>query len=83
MKPVDVKSRTYIYFNKENNKEDPKLKVGDHVRISKNIKISLQKAMCQIGLKKCLRLIKLKNTACFIKKKKRNYKKQIKQSLDL
>ena len=54
MKPVDVKSRTYIYFNKENNKEDPKLKVGDHVRISKNIKISLQKAMCHIGLKKCL-----------------------------
>ena len=24
MKPVDIKSSTYIDFNKENNKEDPK-----------------------------------------------------------
>ena len=35
MNPVDVKSSVYITFNKENNKEDPKSKVGDHVRISK------------------------------------------------
>ena len=35
MNPADVKSNTYIYFNKENNKEDPKFKVGDYVRISK------------------------------------------------
>ena len=35
MKPVEVKSSKYIDFNKENNKEDPKSKVGDHVRISK------------------------------------------------
>ena len=35
MKPVDVKSSTYINFNKENNKEGPKFKVGDLVRISK------------------------------------------------
>ena len=35
MKPVDAKSITYIDFNKENNKEDPKVEVGDHVRISK------------------------------------------------
>ena len=35
MKPIDVKSSTYIDFNKENNKKDPKLKVGDHVRITK------------------------------------------------
>ena len=34
MKPVDVKSSTYIDFNKDNNKEDPKFKVDDHVRIS-------------------------------------------------
>ena len=34
-KPVDVKSRIYIDFNKENNKEGPKFKVADHVRISK------------------------------------------------
>ena len=34
-KPFDVKPRTYIDFNKENTKEEPKLEVGDHVRISK------------------------------------------------
>ena len=33
MKPADVKSITYIDFNKENNKEDPKFKIGNHVRI--------------------------------------------------
>ena len=35
MKPFDVESRTYIDFDKENNKEVPKFEVGDHVRISK------------------------------------------------
>ena len=35
MKPVDVKDDTYIDFKKEINGKDPKLKVGDHVRISK------------------------------------------------
>ena len=35
MKPVDVKSSIYIVFNKENNKEGPKFKFGDYVRISK------------------------------------------------
>ena len=35
MKPVDVKSSTYIDFNKENNKENPKFEVGVDVRISK------------------------------------------------
>ena len=35
MKPVDVKSSTYIDFDKENNKEGPKFKVGDHVKILK------------------------------------------------
>ena len=35
MKPADddVKSSMYIDFNKENNKESPKFKVGDHVRL--------------------------------------------------
>ena len=32
MRPVDVKPSMYINFNKENNKEDPKFKVGDHVK---------------------------------------------------
>ena len=35
MKPVDVKSSSYIDFDKKNNKEGPKFKIGDHVRISK------------------------------------------------
>ena len=35
MKPIDVKANTYIDFGKEVNDNDPKFKVGDHVRISK------------------------------------------------
>ena len=35
MKPIDVKNNTYIDFVKEVNDNDPKFKVGDHVRISK------------------------------------------------
>ena len=42
MKPVDVKSSTYIDFNIENNKEGPQFKIGDHVRIS-NMKIFFKK----------------------------------------
>ena len=36
MKPVDVKDNAYINFGKEVNDKDPKFKIGDHVRISKN-----------------------------------------------
>ena len=35
MKPADVNLSMYIDFNKENNKEGTKFKVGDHVRKSK------------------------------------------------
>ena len=35
MKPIDVKSNTYINIDKEVNDNDPKFKVGDHVRIPK------------------------------------------------
>ena len=35
MKPVDVKSSTYIDSSKEINDKDPKFKIGDIVRISK------------------------------------------------
>ena len=35
MKPVDVKSNTYIEYSKEINNKDPKFIIGDHVRISK------------------------------------------------
>ena len=36
MKSVEVSSRTYDDVNKENDKEDPKFKVGDHVKTSKS-----------------------------------------------
>ena len=39
MKPVDVKDNTYIDFKKQVNDENPKFKVGDHVRIFKYKKI--------------------------------------------
>ena len=35
MKPIDVKSNTYIDSSKEINGKNPKLKVGDNVRLSK------------------------------------------------
>ena len=53
MKPIDIKSSTYIDFNKKNNKDDPKFEVDDHVRISK-YKIFLQIVTFQIDLKKFL-----------------------------
>ena len=75
--PVEVELSTYIDLDKKNNKEDPEFKVGDHVIMQedKNIKIFLQKAMFQIGLKKYLWLEK-KLLKLFIKK---NCKKQIKK----
>ena len=39
MKPVDVKSNTYIDYGKVINNKDPKVKIGDIVRISKDKKI--------------------------------------------
>ena len=35
MKPVDVKSSIYMGFNKKNNKEIPKFKIGHNVKILK------------------------------------------------
>ena len=40
MKPVDVKSSTYIDYSREINDEDPEFKIGDIVRISKYKNIS-------------------------------------------
>ena len=36
MKPIDVKSSTYIDFSIENNDKEPKIEVDDHVRTSKS-----------------------------------------------
>ena len=57
MKPVDVKSSTYIDFSNEVNDKNPKFKIGTTVTI---LKYKKQKAMLQIGLKKFLLLQKLK-----------------------
>ena len=38
MKPSDVKDNTYINFGKEFNDNDPKFKVGDHVKIQKHFR---------------------------------------------
>ena len=35
MKTIDVTSDSYVEYNEDFNKKDPKFKVGDHVRISK------------------------------------------------
>ena len=62
MKPVDVKTNTYIDSSKEINDKDSKFKIGGTIRISK-YKVFLQKVTLQISLKKFLWLKKLKNTA--------------------
>ena len=59
MKPVDVKSDTYIESSKEINNKNRKFKVDDIVRISK-YKNMLVKVTVQIGQKKILWLKKLK-----------------------
>ena len=50
MKPVDVKSSTFIESIEEVNYKDSKFKIGDIVRIS-NIKTFFQKVLLQSGLK--------------------------------
>ena len=35
MKPIDLKSKTYIDFSKEINDKNPKFEIGDIVRILK------------------------------------------------
>ena len=53
MKPFDVKLSIYNDLNKKSNKEGPKFKIDDNVRIL-SIKIFLQKITFQIGVKKFL-----------------------------
>ena len=59
MKPIDCTDNTYFSFGKEVNDNDPKFKVGDHVRISKYKNI-FAKVILQIDLKKFFLLKKLK-----------------------
>ena len=48
MKPTHVKWSTYNNFDVENNDEDLKFKVGDHVRIWKYKKLFLQRVTLKI-----------------------------------
>ena len=61
MKPIDVKNDSYAEYNENSNKKGPKFKVDDCVRIQ-NTKTFLLKDILQIGQKRFLVLIKIKNT---------------------
>ena len=89
MKPADVKDNTYIDFDKKvNDKDHPKFKVGDHVRISKYKNI-FAKDILQIGLKKLktrfrghMLLVILMVKKLLEHYMKKNCKKQIKKYLE-
>ena len=59
MKPIDVKSDSYVEYNKGLNEKDLKFKIVDSVRISKYKNVSLKDTV-RIGQKKFLLLVKLK-----------------------
>ena len=61
MKLVDVKSSIYVDFNEENGKEGPKLKLGDHVRLSK-YKIIFAKGYVPTWSEEVFVITKVKNT---------------------
>ena len=61
MQPVDVKASTYSDFDKNNNKEDPKFKFGDHVRISRYRNIFAKGYMPNLS-EKVFVITKVKNT---------------------
>ena len=61
MKPFDVKSNTHINTRKEINDKDPKFKIGDIVRISKQKNI-LAKGYAPNWSKKVFVIKKIKNT---------------------
>ena len=61
MKPFDVKLNTYINTRKEINDKDPKFKIGDIVRISKQKNI-LAKGYAPNWSKKVFVIKKIKNT---------------------
>ena len=94
MKPVDVKSNTYINSSKEINYQHPKFKIGDMVRISKYKNI-FAKGDIPNWSEEDFEIKKVRNTLpwryvanYFVKKflesfTKTNCKKQIKKNLEL
>ena len=95
MKPIHVKSSTYIDFGVESNDVDPKFKVGDDVRISKYKNI-FAKGCTRNWSEEVLFIKKVKNTLLWtyfisdlmVKKflerfLKKDCKKQTKHSFEL
>ena len=89
MKHVDVKARMSIDFQKENNKEDPKFKVGDNIRISKHKNIFLRDYVPHWS-EEFFVIKNLKTLLVILAEKKmlklftkNNCKKQIKKSLEM
>ena len=64
MKPIDVKDNTLINFAKEVNDKDPKLQVGERVRISK-YKIIFAKGYTPNWSEKVFVIKKVKNTVAW------------------
>ena len=95
MKPVDVKTSTYIESSKEINYQDPKFKIDDVVRISK-YKNNFEKGYASncseeiFAIKKVKKLFRghmllviLKQKKLFERFTKKNCRKQIKNRLEL
>ena len=61
MKPIDVKSSTYFDFEVKSNDKDPKFKVGNQVKISKNQNI-FAKGYTQYWPEENFVIEKVKNT---------------------
>ena len=61
MKPVGVKDKTYIDFKNEVNDKDPKIKIGNYVRISKSKNIFAKRYMSDCS-EEIFIIKKIKNT---------------------
>ena len=94
MKPIDVKSSTYIDSNKEINNIVPKFKVGNNVRISKYKNVSAKGYVPNWSgevfvIKKVentlpwMLLLILKKRNCWNVLRKRITKKQIKKNSEM
>ena len=83
MKPVDVKSNTYIDSNKEVNDKDSKSKIGNIVKISKYKNI-FGKGHVPNWSEEIFVIKKVKKAKRLLERfTKKNCKKQIKKSLEL
>ena len=94
MKSIDVKSNSFAEYNDESNENDPKFKVGNHVRISK-YKNVFAKGYVPNWSEEMFAIKKVKNTVpwTYIINdlngeeimevfKKKNFRKRIKKNLE-